>query len=280
MSNFLKWIIMESVLMLIIFVWVIDCSVKKRELLPGTFEGKEDVVVKVFLLAGAAYVVVGGIIPECMDLPYFYNNEFCYLEGTAQNHSDKSVRGERTIDIKDEDSGEIICVHFGYEGTIERGDRLKVKYLPNSKQAALLEINGKKLMTKINTDRVYVRSLILMAAIGIIAIAVCLLHIKAVLACTIETTGTYIKYNFAGNRRGEADYEPVFQYYYRGKKFQGGCINRMYLSDIQKKFVPGQTYTIYVSNKDPGRFAISRKVPGGDIFGIVMGICFIFMAVS
>lgn len=48
------------------------------------------------------------------------------------------------MSIKNEESGEEISVHFGYRGTIERGDRLKVKYLPNSKQAVLLEINGRK----------------------------------------------------------------------------------------------------------------------------------------
>lgn len=123
------------------------------------------------------------------------------------------------------------------------------------------------------------KALNFMVAMGTILIVVCVLNIKAVLTCTIETTGTYIKYNFAGNRRREASYEPVFRYYIEGEEFQGGCVNRMYLSDIQKKFVPGQTYTIYVSNKDPGHFAISRKVPAGDIFGILVGIWFILMGV-
>ena len=59
--------------------------------------------------------------------------------------------------------------------------------------------------------------------------------------------------------------------------FQGKCIGGMCLLDIQKKFVPDQTYTIYVSNKKPGYFVIYRKVPIGCIFGILMGIWFIYM---
>lgn len=72
-------------------------------------------------------IVVYRIVPECMDLPYCFNNEFCYFEGASQSHSDKSGRGDHSVSIKDEDSGEEIRVHFGYKGTIERGDWLKVK---------------------------------------------------------------------------------------------------------------------------------------------------------
>lgn len=144
MNNFLRLIIMESVTMLGIFIWVIYSIVKKKELFPGIFEGKEDIVAKILVLVAVALVVVNIIVPEYMDLPYYYNNEFCYMEGVSQSHSDRSVRGPHHVTIKNEESGEEIRVHFGYTGTIERGDRLKVEYLPNSKQAILLEINGKK----------------------------------------------------------------------------------------------------------------------------------------
>lgn len=144
MSNFLKLIIIESVIMLGGIIWVIYSIVKKQELFPGTFEGKEDIVAKVLALVVLVYIVVANIVPEYMDLPYFYNNEFCYIEGVSQSHSDKSAKGPHCVIIKNEESGEEIRVRFGYRDTIERGDRLKVKYLPNSKQAVLLEINGKK----------------------------------------------------------------------------------------------------------------------------------------
>lgn len=144
MSKFLELIIIESVSMLIIFIWVIYSTVKKKQLFPGTFEGKEDIVVKILVLAAVVYVVVGNIVPKYKDLPYFYNNEFCYMEGMAQNYSDKSTKGDHAVNIKEEESGEEIEVYFGYRGTIKKGDWLKVKYLPNSRQAVLLEINGKR----------------------------------------------------------------------------------------------------------------------------------------
>lgn len=111
---------------------------------PTIFQGKEDIVAKVFALAAVAFFIVYEIVPQCMDLPYYYDNEFCYIEGVSQTHSDRSVRGGHTVDIKCEGSGEVITVRFGYEGTIERGDQLKVKYLPNSKRAILLEVNGRR----------------------------------------------------------------------------------------------------------------------------------------
>lgn len=117
---------------------------KKRELFPSTFEGKEDIIAKIVVAVMFMLVVVDSIVPKYMDLPHYYNNEFCYMEGVAQSHSDRSARGGHYVSIQDEDSEEVIRVHFGYKGTIERGDRLKIKYLPNSKEAVLLEINGKK----------------------------------------------------------------------------------------------------------------------------------------
>lgn len=121
--------------------------------------------------------------------------------------------------------------------------------------------------------------LIFMVAMGIITIVTFATHIRAILACTIEMTGTYIKYNTIYNSRGKNEYEPVFLYYIRGEEFQGRCLNQMNLSDIQKQFVVGQTYTIYVSKRDSGYFAISRKVSGGDVIGILVGIGLILLGV-
>ncbi len=53
-------------------------------------------------------IVIYRIVPECMDLPYCLNNEFCYIEGESQSHSDKSACGGHSVSIKDEDSGEKI----------------------------------------------------------------------------------------------------------------------------------------------------------------------------
>ena len=71
-----------------------------------------------------------------------------------------------------------------------------------------------------------------MVAIGFIVILVYTLQINAILACTIETTGTYIKYNTIQSGLGKATYEPVFRYYVKGKEFQGRCLNKMSLPDI------------------------------------------------
>ena len=123
------------------------------------------------------------------------------------------------------------------------------------------------------------RTYIFMVVIGIIVILVYALHINAILSCAIETTGTYIKYNTVQSGRGKATYEPVFRYYIKGKEFQGRCLNKMSLPDIQKQFVVDQTYIIYVSNKNPGYFVISRKVPVGNIIGILTGIGIVLLAV-
>ncbi len=141
MNGFFQKVIMESVIISGLFIRVIYCIVKKQNV-SSSIKGKGDIIAKVIILITVAILVVYRIVPECMDLPYSFNNEFYYMEGVSQSHSDKSARGGHSVSIKDEDSGEEIRVRFGYKGTIEKGDWLKVKYLPNSRQAVLLEING------------------------------------------------------------------------------------------------------------------------------------------
>ena len=113
-------------------------------------------------------------------------------------------------------------------------------------------------------------------ATGVIIIGISILHINAILACNIETTGTFIKYNTVHNGR-EVTYEPVFKYYVKGEEYQGRCLNAMSLSDIQKQFAAGQTYTIYVNNKKPGYFVVDRKVSIQNVIGILAGILFLIM---
>ena len=90
--------------------------------------------------------VLSGIVSAIyFEIKDYYNNEFCYMEGVAQSRSDRSAaQWGHTVYIKDEDSGEKIYMRFHYKGTIEQGDRLKIKYLPNSRHAILLKINGRK----------------------------------------------------------------------------------------------------------------------------------------
>lgn len=98
-------------------------------------------------------------------------------------------------------------------------------------------------------------NIIVTIVIGIILIGTNILYINAILACKIETTGTFVKYNAIRGSYGTT-YEPVFRYHINGEEFQGRCLNKLNLSDIKKRFVVDKTYTIYVSNKKPDFFAV------------------------
>lgn len=140
----LLWISIEIVALTVIFIGIIHSIIKKKELVPTVFTGKEDIVVKILILAAVVFLVIRKIIPECRDIPYAYRNELYYMEGVAQTRCDKSVRGPHYVIIKNEESEEMIGAYFSYDDTIEKGDYLKIKYLPNSKRAILLEINGRR----------------------------------------------------------------------------------------------------------------------------------------
>ncbi len=117
-------------------------------------------------------------------------------------------------------------------------------------------------------------AIIVTIAIGSILAGTNILYINAILACKVETTGTFVKYNAIHGSYGTA-YEPVFRYYINGEEFQGRCLNRMSLSNIEKQFAAYETYTIYVNNKKPGFFIVYRKVPIQNMIGILIGIIFL-----
>lgn len=52
-------------------------------------------------------------------------------------------------------------------------------------------------------------------------------------------------------------------------------MNKLSLEEIQKQFVVGQSYTIYVNDKKPGYFVTNRKVPVQDVIFVVAGLAFL-----
>lgn len=70
---------------------------------------------KILALVVLVILIINCLIPKYKDLPYFNNNEFCYMEGVSQSHSERGDKGGHDINIKDEESGEEIRVHFGYK---------------------------------------------------------------------------------------------------------------------------------------------------------------------
>lgn len=62
-SHFLKTTVMESVLFPGGLIWVIYSTVKKRELFPGVFEGKEDIVAKILVFVAFVMVIVNYLVP-------------------------------------------------------------------------------------------------------------------------------------------------------------------------------------------------------------------------
>lgn len=118
------------------------------------------------------------------------------------------------------------------------------------------------------------RMMIIMIVIGIAIIVTGVLHINSVLACKAEVMGTYVKYNTVHSGHGDT-HEPVFRYHIKGEEFQGRCMNKLSLEEIQKQFVVGQSYTIYVNDKKPGYFVTNRKVPVQDVIFVVAGLAFL-----
>ena len=133
---------------IILYGWYFKCLIKKEPLLK-TFDGAEDVVLK--LLAGGILVYLGiaALIPAIRDIPNIIQKNIYTIEGIAQEDCTPPKFNRMSVHIMDEEIKEVQYITFFYGDPIDDGDRLTVQYLPNLKFGVLIERNGERIRNKI-----------------------------------------------------------------------------------------------------------------------------------
>ena len=133
---------------IILYGWYFKCLIKKEPLLK-TFDGAEDVVLK--LLAGGIliYLCNAAVIPAIQDIPNIIHKNIYTIEGVSRSYCPHSKLNSMSAYIFNEETREEVYVTFTYKGTVEIGDRLTVQYLPNLKLGVLIERNGEIIETRI-----------------------------------------------------------------------------------------------------------------------------------
>ena len=130
-------------------IWMVFQVFDKKEPLLKSFDGVEDIVLK--LLAGGIliYLCVAAVIPAIQDIPNIIQKNIYTIEGIAQKDCKPPKLNRMSVPVVDEETQEVVYVTFFYGNTIDKGDRLTVQYLPNLKFGVLIERNGERIRSRI-----------------------------------------------------------------------------------------------------------------------------------
>ncbi|MBO0447633.1 hypothetical protein IGJ55_003327 [Enterococcus sp. AZ170] len=118
----------------------IDLTKVKKEDFEYTkkHQGKVDIFIKI---TGNIFTVIlfwSYILPGLKDLPAVLTEDYQLIEGTAITRAGIGNRREPTVVTIAGENGETVRLRFYTSEPIEKGDTLKVIYLPNLKRGTLL----------------------------------------------------------------------------------------------------------------------------------------------
>lgn len=143
LKNILLRIIMDDVVIFIaIGIFIRRCVTKKK--LINKLDIQEDMILKVGVSIVIVYLAIKFIIPTILDIPYCLKGDYFIVQGVAQNNDYGNIY-DRRISVLNEEDGKTVRVVFRYNPGIEKGDEIRVQYVPYSGYGRLLEINGEKI---------------------------------------------------------------------------------------------------------------------------------------
>ncbi|MHC5217585.1 hypothetical protein ACYSNR_13905 [Enterococcus sp. LJL128] len=104
------------------------------------YEKKTNMIIKILFLIWMTVMFVEFIIPGIFDFPNILTGKYQIVEGIALNSAGTSDRKfPKIVTIKDEQTNQTIRLRFYSAKSIEKGDNLKVIYLPHLKRGTLLK---------------------------------------------------------------------------------------------------------------------------------------------
>lgn len=112
--------------------------VVKKKKISKTLNDKEDFFLKIGIGIILLIVLFKMFIPTILDIPHYLKNDFNVVSGYARDNA--NGKGNiRCVTIINPKSKQEIYVEFSYSYKVNKGDYLKVKYLPYTKYGILLE---------------------------------------------------------------------------------------------------------------------------------------------
>ena len=112
----------------------------------------------------------------------------------------------------------------------------------------------------------------IVVALGLIGFGVWLLVQK--LECKTKIEGKFIRSEQLASR-GIGTITPVFRYQFASDEYECASMDSFCGKCNENRFVEGESYSIYVNEKKPSRFVLTRKIQLDDISLVLMGFIFV-----
>ncbi|MFQ7273344.1 MAG: hypothetical protein ACLRPE_12455 [Blautia producta] len=128
----------STILIVICMVSTFLYFVVKKKKISKTLNDKEDFFLKIGIGIILLIVLFKMFIPTILDIPHYLKNDFNVVSGYARDNANGKGNIRHVTIINQKDKQEIY-VEFSYSYEINKGDYLKVKYLPYTKYGILLE---------------------------------------------------------------------------------------------------------------------------------------------
>ena len=142
--------VFEFTVLTLMFIWIwlkiiFRVPVMEPEHCKGSFRDwyeahmkAVDIPLKVIIGGAMTIIMLTYVGPFILDVPALVSGNYEVVEGTSLSKKYKSRYPDRIIEIKDDESGEVISVEVKYD-KVDKGDHVVVKYLPHSKQGKVVE---------------------------------------------------------------------------------------------------------------------------------------------
>lgn len=137
----MKTLLFQMISTLLIVICMVSTFlyfVVKKKKISKTLNDKEDFFLKIGIGIILLIVLFKMFIPTILDIPHYLKNDFNVVSGYARDNANR--KGNiRCVTIINPKSKQEIYVEFSYSYKVNKGDYLKVKYLPYTKYGILLE---------------------------------------------------------------------------------------------------------------------------------------------
>lgn len=100
------------------------------------------------------------------------------------------------------------------------------------------------------------------------------------LKCNTKITGEFVKTNkyiSYGNGISSTNYSPVFKYTFNDITFENQTFQTFSKKYIEKNFLNGKFYTIYINKKHPKNFIIEKRFQPSDWLILLLAIFFLII---
>ena len=115
-------------------------------------------------------------------------------------------------------------------------------------------------------------------AVGCVICVAAISLIVLTFSCKEKVSAVLVNYGFE-QFKAHITSSPIFTYQYQGKTYttsSAECLSRRY---VLKHYKEGETYTIYISPKNPSFFKTQRKIRIFDIALFLIGLAIVILSI-